>query len=66
MLAKLIAYGENREESIVRMKRALSELGIGGVKTSIEFQYSILEMEEFLRGDYDTGFLGNKMVEMYA
>lgn len=66
MLAKLIAYGENREESIVRMKRALSEFGIGGVKTNIEFQYSILEMEEFLRGDYDTGFLGNKMVEMYA
>lgn len=48
------------------MKRALSEFGIGGVKTNIEFQYSILEMEEFLRGDYDTGFLGNKMVEMYA
>lgn len=66
MLAKLIAYGENREESIVRMKRALSEFGIGGVKTNIEFQYSILEMEEFLRGDYDTGFLGNKMVEVYA
>lgn len=41
MLAKLIAYGENREESIVRMKRALSEFGIGGVKTNIEFQYSI-------------------------
>ena len=66
MLAKLIAYGENREEAIVRMKRALSEFGIGGVKTNIEFQYSILEMEEFLRGEYDTGFLGNKMVEIYA
>ena len=42
MLAKLIAYGENREESIVRMKRALSEFGIGGVKTNIELFYQNL------------------------
>ena len=33
-----------------------------GVKTNIDFQYSILETEEFLRGEYDTSFLGEKMV----
>ena len=56
MLAKLIAYGNDRDEAIIRMKRALSEFGVGGVKTNIEFQYSILETEEFLKGDYDTAF----------
>lgn len=66
MLAKLIAYGKDRDEAIIRMKRALSEFGVGGVKTNIEFQYSILETEEFLKGDYDTAFLGEKMVNKYA
>ncbi|MGL4570890.1 MAG: acetyl-CoA carboxylase biotin carboxylase subunit [Clostridium sp.] len=66
MLAKLITYGKDRDEAIVRMKRALSEFGVGGVKTNIEFQYSILEMEEFLRGEYDTAFLGEKMVNRHA
>ena len=66
MLAKLIAYGNDRDEAIIRMKRALSEFGVGGVKTNIEFQYSILETEEFLKGDYDTAFLGEKMVNKYA
>lgn len=66
MLAKLIAYGKTREEAIIRMKRALSEFGIGGVKTNIEFQYSLLEMEEVIKGEYDTGFLGNKMVKKDA
>ncbi|MGL4875003.1 MAG: acetyl-CoA carboxylase biotin carboxylase subunit [Clostridium sp.] len=61
MIGKLIAYADNREEAIMRMKRALSEFGVGGVKTNIEFQYSILEMEEFLQGNYHTGFLGNKL-----
>ena len=66
MLAKLIAYGKTREDAIIRMKRALSEFGIGGVKTNIEFQYSLLEMEEVIKGEYDTGFLGNKMVKKDA
>ena len=63
MIGKLIAYGNNRNEAIMRMKRALSEFGVGGVKTNIEFQYWLLETEEFLNGDYHTGFLGNKLKE---
>ena len=62
MLAKLITFGNDRNEAIVKMKRALGEFGIGGVKTNIDFQYSILETDEFLRGEYDTSFLGEKMV----
>ena len=48
MIAKLISYGKDRNEAIVRMKRALLEFGIGGVTTNIGFQYSILERDEFL------------------
>ena len=62
MIAKLISYGKDRNEAIVRMKRALLEFGIGGVTTNIGFQYSILERDEFLEGKYDTTFL-EKMVK---
>lgn len=66
MLAKLIAYGDTREETIAIMKRALSEFGIGGVKTNVQFQYSLLEMEEVVNGKYDTSFLADKMVKKDA
>lgn len=62
MIAKLIAFGKDRDEAIVKMKRALAEFGVVGVKTNIDFQYSLLEMEEFLKGEYDTSFLSEKMV----
>ncbi|OPJ63613.1 acetyl-CoA carboxylase biotin carboxylase subunit [Clostridium oryzae] len=63
MLAKIMAYGENREEAIARMKRALYELIIEGPKNNIEFQYDILENEEFVKGNYNTSFLKDKMVK---
>lgn len=66
MIAKLITHGNNRKEAITIMKRALSEFGIGGVKTNVDFQYSLLEMEEFINGNYDTSFLGEKMVKRNA
>ncbi|HEY5524502.1 MAG TPA: acetyl-CoA carboxylase biotin carboxylase subunit [Clostridium sp.] len=66
MIAKLISFGKDRNEAIVKMKRALGEFGIGGVKTNIDYQYSILETEEFLKGEYDTSFLGEKMVKNNA
>ncbi|MBU5487760.1 acetyl-CoA carboxylase biotin carboxylase subunit [Clostridium sp. MSJ-8] len=62
MIAKLIAYGKDRNEAIAKMKRALAEFAVGGLKTNIEFQYSLLEMEEFIKGEYDTSFLSKKMV----
>lgn len=62
MIAKVITFGDNRNEAIVKMNRALSEFAVGGVKTNIDFDLSILESEEFLRGEYDTSFLTEKMV----
>ena len=60
MIAKLIAYGKTREEAIARMKRALSEFAIEGVHTNIDFQFMILSDQDFVEGNYDTGFIARK------
>ena len=66
MVAKVITFGNDREEAIVKMNRALSEFAVGGVKTNIEFDLSILRRKEFLEGDYDTTFLSEMMVNTNA
>lgn len=66
MIAKVITFGNDRNEAIVKMRRALSEFAIGGVKTNINFDLSILETKEFLEGEYDTSFLEEKMVKKNA
>lgn len=66
MIAKVITFGNDRGEAIVKMRRALSEFAVGGVKTNINFDLSILETKEFLEGEYDTSFLEEKMVKKDA
>jgi acetyl-CoA carboxylase biotin carboxylase subunit len=60
MVAKVIAHGRTREEAILRMKRALSELVINGIETNIDFQYELLEKDEILSGKYNTGLIEGK------
>jgi acetyl-CoA carboxylase biotin carboxylase subunit len=57
MIAKLIVSGQSREEVIVRMKRALEEFVIDGVKTTIPFHLALLEDKEFKAGNFTTNFL---------
>jgi len=57
LLAKLIAHGRTREEAISRMRRALSELIIDGVKTTIPFHKKVMDDERFLRGEVYVDFL---------
>lgn len=57
MVAKLISYGETREEAIARMKRALEEFVIDGVKTTIPFHLKLMNHEKFVKGDFNTKFL---------
>ncbi|CAM4312201.1 acetyl-CoA carboxylase [Bacillus manliponensis] len=57
MVAKLITYGSTRDEAIARMKRALQEFRIDGVKTTIPFHKKLLNHEKFLEGDFNTKFL---------
>jgi len=57
MIAKVISYGATREEAIARMKRALEEFVIEGIKTTIPFHLKLLENETFVGGDFNTKFL---------
>lgn len=57
MLAKVIAYGDDRKEAIRIMQRALEELVIEGVDTNIDFQYQLLCTPEFEEGNYDTSYI---------
>lgn len=57
MLAKLIVYGKNRKESILKMRSALSETVIEGITTNIDFLLRILNNKDFQDNDYDTSFI---------
>ena len=57
MIAKLITTAQTREEAINKMKRALDEFVIEGVKTTIPFHQKLLENQDFLTGNYTTKFM---------
>ena len=57
LLAKVIAYGRDRIEAIARMRRALEEMRVSGVPTSLPFHRSALFHQDFVTGRYDTGFI---------
>ncbi|MCD6596427.1 MAG: acetyl-CoA carboxylase biotin carboxylase subunit [Bacteroidales bacterium] len=59
MISKLVTWGKDRAEAINRMKRALSEYHIAGIKTSIQFLGRIMETPDFVQGRYDTHFIAN-------
>ena len=57
MVAKIIVWGKDRPEAIERMKRALAEFEITGIKTTIPFHQQLLNHEVFVSGDFNTHFL---------
>jgi len=57
LIGKLIVWGKDRDIAIKRMKRALRESAITGVKTTIDFHRRILEHPEFLAGNIYTNFI---------
>ena len=57
LIAKLITYGKTRDEAIARMRRALTEFAISGIKTTIPLHQRILENPEFQAGDYTIHWL---------
>ena len=65
MIAKIITKGENRQEAIAKMQRALQELVIHGVDTNQEFQEAILQDERFIKGDFDTEYLQNTFLKQW-
>ena len=58
MLAKIITWGEDREAARRRLVRALDETAVIGFPTNIEFMRRLLELDEVVAGDLDTGLIG--------
>ena len=61
MISKLIAWAPTRKNAIARMKRALYEYKITGIKTSIPFLAKIMDTKDFYEGKYDTHFIEKNM-----
>ena len=57
LVAKLISYGDNRDEAITRLRRALKEFVIEGIETTIPFHLRLLDNEDFLNGNIHTGLV---------
>lgn len=57
MISKFATYGRDRAEAIDRMRRALMEYEIGGIKTTLPFFRGVMEDLEFIEGKLDTGFI---------
>ncbi len=58
MISKLAAWGRDRAEAIDRMRRALDEYAVGGIKTTLQFFREVIRDQEFIDGELDTGFIG--------
>jgi acetyl-CoA carboxylase biotin carboxylase subunit len=57
LIAKLIVFGRDREESIKRLRRSLDEFVVEGIKTTIPFHRKLIDHPDFIDGNFDTGFL---------
>ncbi|HEU5361525.1 MAG TPA: hypothetical protein VFU42_10260, partial [Candidatus Deferrimicrobiaceae bacterium] len=57
IISKLIAWGTDRPEAVARMKRALNEYVVTGVKTTIPFHIRVMNNRHFLEGNFDTNFI---------
>jgi acetyl/propionyl-CoA carboxylase alpha subunit len=57
MIAKLVTWGDTRGQAILRMRRALEEYQIVGVRTNIPFHQTLIDSHRFMAGHYDTRFV---------
>lgn len=57
MIAKIIVQGRDRKQAIAKMRTALEEMVVVGVKTNLDFQFMVMENETFLNGNADTRFI---------
>ena len=66
MIAKLIVYGRSREKCIMRLRRALEEMVVEGVKTSIPLHCELIEQPDILNGDYTIKWLEDYLAKREA
>ncbi|MDR1648390.1 MAG: acetyl-CoA carboxylase biotin carboxylase subunit [Zoogloeaceae bacterium] len=63
MIAKVIAYGDTREQAIRRMRIALSEMGIGGIKTNIPLHQELMQDARFVKGGVSIHYLEQRLAD---
>ncbi len=66
LIGKLIVHGRDRHEAIMRLKRALKEMVIGGIETTIPLHLDLLEEPDFVSGDYHIRWLESWLAERNA
>lgn len=66
LLAKLSVWGEDREQALSRMRRALSDYKIGGIVTNLPFLARVMDDPDFSAGNYDIGFVAQKLASLLA
>lgn len=66
LISKLIVWAPTRQEAVNRMKRALYEYKITGVKTNIQFLERVMETPDFVNGKYDTHFISNNLEQLLS
>jgi acetyl-CoA carboxylase biotin carboxylase subunit len=66
LLAKVIVHDIDRKHAIRRARRCLDEMVIEGIRTNIPFLRKIVNNPDFIRGDFDTGFVGRLLAERPA
>jgi acetyl-CoA carboxylase biotin carboxylase subunit len=57
LISKLVAWGQTRDEAIDRMRRALQEYHVEGIKSNLSFFREVLKDADFRKGEFDTGFI---------
>ena len=66
LLAKLAVWGEDRAQALARMRRALADYAIGGIRTNLAFLSRVIGHPEFVAGNYDIGFVAANLAELLA
>ena len=57
MIAKLIVTAQTREESLAKMRRALEEFYVEGIKTTVPFHRQLMDNQDYIDGNYTTAFM---------
>ena len=63
LIAKLVVYGRNRNESMMRLRRALEEFAIDGIETTIQLHQSLIRNQDYANGHYDVTWLERFLAE---
>ncbi len=66
LIAKLIVWGETRAEAILRLRRALEEYRVMGVRTNLPFHQKLVDSHRFMAGQYDTRFVEERFTPQYT